>query len=136
MRNDEYIVEFLRKHNYNGNVIINTKYGNSWDDVVSIICNEADIPSKKVIDISDIRYDVMSEMPEDAFQQWINYCDKTEDISYFEWCTKRIECYRPKFDDSHIIQMNNEIERSIDFVLNKVYNKKYFMDNDKKESDE
>lgn len=120
MENDEYIRMFLKKHNFDGNITVNTLYGMTWDDVVSIICNEKDIPSKNEIDIDDIIYDVVSDMPEDAFKQWISHCNNGGKMTYREWCTTDVFNYIPSGIDFKKIY---ETEKIVEDKLNEVFDK-------------
>lgn len=126
MGNDEYIRIFLRKHHYDGNIIVQTRYGNTWDHVESIICNEKDIPSKKSISMDDIQYDVLSEFPEDLFYQWLKYCKDNGEISYKKWITESPNStYNPsELDTSGIENFKKEIEDSIDNMFGD-FEKKY-----------
>lgn len=126
MRNDEYIRLFLRKHHYDGNIIVQTRYGNTWEHVESIICNEKDIPSKKSISMDDIQYDILSEFPEDLFFQWLKYCKDNGDISYKKWITESPDStYNPsELDTSGIEKFKKKIEDSVDNMFGD-FEKKY-----------
>lgn len=118
MGNDEYIKIFLKKHNYDGNIIVQSQFGNTWDDVVSIICNEKDIPSKKAIDIEDIQYDILTDLPEDSFYQWLKYCETKEDISYKRWISEIPNYYEPLNSDNRSVEeFRKSVEDSINNIL-------------------
>lgn len=115
MKNDEYIRNFLLKHNFNGVIQVHSKYGTTWDNVVSITLNPIDNPYKFRIPISDIILDVLSDLPNDAFTDWCNYINKNGYIEYSVWLSKNI--YIPK------IERNLEFENTkkhVDEVIDKI----------------
>lgn len=95
--NFEYIKEFVEKHNYDKHVHVQCFKTVDLDSVKTVVFNEVDIPSKKPINLDDIKYDIDSDLPEDVFYRWLEYCDKHKDsdVTYIYWMTKMDNHYEP-----------------------------------------
>ena len=135
MGNDEYIRLFLRKHHYDGNITVQSLPGMGWENVMYIICNEKDIPSKKQISIEDIQFDILSDLPEDVFYEWITYCEEHENIEYQKWFTDVFHLYIAKVDNSSSEKLREEIESSIEEAFS-IFQNKYIIEDDEFDSDD
>lgn len=128
MRNDEYIRQFLSKHNFDGNIQVHSRFGTTWDDVVSITLNEKDLPHNIRIPIYDITVDVLSELPNDAFIEWYEYIYQNGYIGYSDWLSQHM--YIPKIDKNPEFEIiKKQVDESIDKIFKDI-NDRYSMSND------
>lgn len=89
MDNIEILRSFIKKHNFNPEVDVMMMNGNTWDDVYSVVFNEEDLPDyQTAIPIGDIQFDVISDLPIDAFAQWVNYIKANNYKEYSEWLSE------------------------------------------------
>ena len=119
--NYDYLKEFVKKHKYSPKFRVQCFRTVDYDSIRYVIFDKKDIPSGKKINMEDIRYDVISSLPEDVFYRYLEFCEKNpdKDISYVYWMTKMDNKYAPMgVDTSDSEKLRELIYSKIDEIKN------------------
>lgn len=116
--NYEYISEFVQKHNYNKHVQIQCYGQFDTSSIKYVIFDRNDVPNNKKISIEDIQYDIISDLPKDAFYRWLEYLENGgKDISYIQWVTSKDILYQPMgIDKTDLDKFKNEVYQKIEDI--------------------
>lgn len=120
MKNIEYLETFFRKHNLSGKIKVKYSSPVPSDDYMSDIVFE----NGDVISINDVIFDIISDFPNDVYDQWIK-SKKENDISLMEWIQTNTH-YIPKdmYDTSSVEAYQNELKEIVNEVkenINRVF---------------
>jgi len=112
MKNIEYLETFFRKHNLSGKIKVKYSSPVPSDDYMSDIVFE----NGDVISINDVIFDIISDFPNDVYDQWIK-SKKENDISLMEWI-QTDKSYIPNItgDMTTIEEYQNEMRTIVDDV--------------------
>ena len=124
MNNKDILKKFVQRHNFSSEIDVYMKNGNTWDDVYSVVFNEKDLPTyRNEIPLTDIQFDVISDLPVDAFNQWVFYMYKTDKYKEFpQWLAEN--GFNVELEtNAEMESFKKDVEESIDKMFNDLTNR-------------
>lgn len=124
MDNKDILKKFVQRHNFSSEIDVYMKNGNTWDDVYSVVFNEKDLPTyRNEIPLTDIQFDVISDLPVDAFNQWVFYMYKTNEYKEFpQWLAEN--GFNVELEtNAEMESFKKDVEESIDKMFNDFTNR-------------
>ena len=111
MKNIEYLTQFFRKHKLSGRVKV---YYSSPTQIDEFLDNVT-LDNGENLNISDIIFDIESELPEDMLELWLD-ARKENDLSFPEWLQTNTHYVPKEMDRSSVEEYRKEMEGLFDQV--------------------